>query len=134
MNDYAKPIRAGLTAAVMSGAPSTAFTLVEGGDLRVSTRAVSSIASDDPARQLLVGAGAHLAISLGWAAVLARLLPRRHPIIEGVLAGAGIAALDLGLIGRRLPVIRGLPQGRQWADHLAYGVTVTLVLGRRDGG
>jgi hypothetical protein len=49
-----------------------------------------------------------------------------------------IAALDLTLIGRRIPSIRTLPQGRQWADHAAYGLTVGLVLrarrSRRGGG
>jgi hypothetical protein len=41
-----------------------------------------------------------------------------------------IAALDLTLIGRRIPSIRTLPQG-QWADHAAYGLTVGLVLRAR---
>jgi hypothetical protein len=47
------------------------------------------------------------------------------------VAGLGIAALDLGVIGRRIPAIRALPQGRQWADHVAFGLTVGIVLRRR---
>jgi hypothetical protein len=87
--------------------------------------------SADPSRQLPAGALLHVAISLGWAAVLSRLLPRRRRVVEGLLAGAVIAALDLGTIGRRIPQIRALPQGPQWADHLAYGVTVSTVLDHR---
>ena len=45
-----------------------------------------------------------------------------------------IAALDLAVIGRRIPAIRALPQGRQWADHVAYGLTVGLVLRARRSG
>lgn len=131
MNDYAKTIGAGLVAAVVSGAPSTACTLAEGGDVLGSTRAVGAVATDDPSSQVVLGGAAHLTISVAWAAVLAGLLPRRRPVLEGLAAGAAIAALDLGVVARRLPTIRALPQGRQWADHLAYGVTVALLLGRR---
>ena len=45
-------------------------------------------------------------------------------------AGLGIAALDLGVIGRRIPAIRALPQKRQWADHIAYGLSVSFLLNR----
>ena len=80
---------------------------------------------------LAVATPVHLALSLGWAAVLARTLPRGREPLWGAVAGLGIAALDLGVIGRRIPAIRGLPQGRQWADHVAYGLTVGLVLRTR---
>ena len=73
----------------------------------------------------------HLALSLGWAVVLERALPRGREPLGGVLGGLAIAALDLELIGRRLPRIRALPQGRQWADHVAYGLAVGAVLARR---
>jgi hypothetical protein len=73
----------------------------------------------------------HLALSLGWAAVLDRTLPRGAEPLTGTLAGLAIAALDLGVVGRRLPAIRTLPQGRQWADHLAYGLAVGVVLQAR---
>jgi hypothetical protein len=36
------------------------------------------------------------------------------------------------VIGRRIPAIQALSQGRQWADHVAYGLTVGLVLRARD--
>jgi hypothetical protein len=59
---------------------------------------------------------------------MAAAMPRRAEPAWGLVGGLAIAALDLGLIGRRLPTIRALPQGRQWADHAAYGLTVGLVL------
>jgi hypothetical protein len=74
----------------------------------------------------------HLALSLGWAAVLAPLLPRGAEV-PGAIAGAlAIAALDLRVIApRRYPAVRALPQGRQWADHVAYGAAVGAMLARR---
>jgi hypothetical protein len=51
--------------------------------------------------------------------------------VWGALAGLGIAALDLGLIGRRFPRVRALPQLPQVADHVAYGATVGAVLALR---
>jgi hypothetical protein len=77
----------------------------------------------------------HLALSLGWAGVMVVALPRRAEPAWAVVAGLAIAALDLSVIGRRIPAIRTLPQGRQWADHVAYGLAVRLVLQtRRSGG
>ena len=73
----------------------------------------------------------HLALSLGWAGVMAAVLPRRAEPAWGAVAGLGIAALDLSVIGRRIPAIRALPQGRQWADHVAYGLSVGIVLRAR---
>lgn len=80
---------------------------------------------------LLAAAPVHLALSLGWAGVLAAALPQRAEPAWGVVAGLGIAAIDLTVIGRHFPPIRALPQGRQWADHVAYGLTVGLVLRAR---
>jgi len=70
----------------------------------------------------------HLALSLGWAQVLAALVPRRRPLLGSVVGGLAIAALDLGVVGRRFPRIRALPQPPQWLDHVAYGATVGAVL------
>jgi hypothetical protein len=44
---------------------------------------------------------AHAALSLGWALVLAACLPRRQTLAWAVPAGLAIAALDLGVVGRR---------------------------------
>jgi hypothetical protein len=118
---------------VLSGAPSTAWTLATGGDLLASTEAAGTLLVDAGAsrpRLLLAGAVAHGALSLGWAVVLARVLPRRHPVRAGVVAGLVIAAVDLGVVGRRVPAVRGLAPLPQIADHIAYGVVVATVLAR----
>lgn len=60
--------------------------------------------------------------------MLARLLPRGHEPAWGAAAGLAIAALDLGLIGRRVPAVAALPQAPQWADHVAFGAAVGAVL------
>jgi hypothetical protein len=73
----------------------------------------------------------HLGLSVGWALALERVLPRGREPLGGLLGGLAIAALDLEVLGRRLPRIRALPQGRQWADHAAYGLTVGVMLARR---
>jgi len=83
---------------------------------------------------LVAAVPVHLALSLGWAGVMAAALPHRAEPAWGVVAGLGIAALDLLVIGRRIPAIRALPQGRQWADHVAYGLGVGLVLRIRRSG
>ena len=84
---------------------------------------------------VVVAVPVHLTLSLGWAAVMAAVLPCRAEPAWGVVAGLAIAILDLSVIGRRIPAIRALPQGRQWADHVAYGLGVGLVLRtRRSGG
>ena len=80
---------------------------------------------------LAAAAPVHLAISIGWAAVMATALPRGREPAWGVVGAMAIATLDLALIGRRIPSIRTLPQGRQWADHVAYGLSVGLVLRAR---
>ena len=73
----------------------------------------------------------HVTLSLGWALALAVALPEKRTTELGALAGLGIAALDLGAIGRRYPRIRALPLLPQIADHLAYGATAGAVIGRR---
>ena len=63
--------------------------------------------------------------------MLAAALPRRHTLSWSAAAGLAIAALDLGVIGRRYPRIRALPLAPQVLDHLAYASTVACVLSRR---
>jgi hypothetical protein len=127
-------VRAGLAAALVSGAPSTAIALARREDPLEGARAAGTLLLPRETRTLplLVAATpVHLALSLGWAVVLERALPRGREPLGGVFGGLAIAALDLGVIGRRLPRIRDLPQPRQWADHAAYGFTVGVVLARR---
>jgi hypothetical protein len=80
---------------------------------------------------LAAGAPVHLALSLGWAGVLAAVLPPRDEPAFAVLGGLAIAGLDLAVLGRLFPPIRALPQGRQWADHAAFGLAVGAVLQNR---
>jgi hypothetical protein len=132
--DVNRALEAGLVAAAVSGAPSTLITLARGEDVLVGARAAGTLLLPREQRTLPLLAAAvpvHLALSLGWAVVLDRALPRRREPLTGILGGLAIAALDLGLIGRRLPAIRGLPQARQWADHAAYGLAVGGVLAHR---
>jgi hypothetical protein len=122
---------AGLAGAALAGVPSTVWAVVRGEDVLDGARAAGAIVLPHERRTPLLLAAAvpvHLALSLGWAGVLATALPRRAEAVWGVVAGLCIAALDLGVIGRHIPAIRALPQGRQWADHAAYGLTVGVAL------
>jgi hypothetical protein len=130
-------VAAGLVGAACSGIPSTAWSLARGDDVLDGARAAGAIVLPHERRTavlLLAASPVHLALSLGWAAVLAVTLPHRAEPAWGAVAGLGIAALDLSLVGRRISSIRALPQGRQWADHVAFGVAVGLVLQKRRSG
>jgi hypothetical protein len=124
-------LSAGLVAAVASGIPSTTWTLLHGGDVLEGARAAGTLlaprAGSTPVL-LAAAVPAHLGLSLGWAAVLAAVLPRGREPLYGPLAGVAIAAFDLVVIGRRFPAIRALPQPPQWADHIAYGLAVGVAL------
>lgn len=114
---------AGLLAGALSGLPST---VLDRHPIAASRAAGTLLGAPTLPRAAL----AHALLSLGWAAVLARVLPRRPALWHGALAGLGIAALDLGIVGRRFPAVRALRTGPQVADHLAYGITVAAVLRR----
>jgi hypothetical protein len=125
---------AGLTAAVVSALPSSIIALASGMDPFQATLAAGSIVlPHETRRHRLVAAAVpvHLALSLGWASVLSRTLPRRRTAVAGAFAGLGIAVLDLGVVGRRFRRIRALPLLPQLADHVTYGATVGWVLARR---
>ena len=129
-------LAAGLAGAVLSGMPSTLVTLARREPLLDGVRAAGSLLVRDPragdAALLAAAVPAHLALSFGWAAVLAQLVPRGAELPGGVLGGLAIAALDLGVIAPLCaPRVRALPQGRQWADHVAFGLAVGVVLRRR---
>jgi hypothetical protein len=133
MREMRDGLLAGGVAAVVSGGPSTAHALLTGRDPLEATLAAGSMLLPGETRRerlLIAAVPVHLAISLGWGVVLAGILPRRPSIARGAFAGLAIAAFDLGLIGGRFPQVRGLPLGPQLADHLAYGVTVAVVLRR----
>ena len=127
-------LAAGAVAGVFSGAPSTLHALVTGRDPLAAAEAAGNLllpAASSRTRLLLAGAAAHAALSLAWGSVLAVALPRhRTGVAWGAAAGLAIAALDLGVVGRRFPLIRALPAGPQVADHLAFGAVAGAVLGR----
>jgi hypothetical protein len=127
-------LSAGLAGAACSALPSTVWSLVRGDDLLEGGRAAGAMLLPNERRTAVLLATAvpvHLAISIGWAAVMAAALPRGGEPAWGVVGGMAIATLDLALIGRRIRSIEALPQGRQWADHAAYGLAVGLVLRAR---
>jgi hypothetical protein len=124
-------LAAGRAGAVVSGLPSTLWTLLEGGDPLEGGRALGQVLLPRERRTpvlLAAGAPVHLALSLGWAGVLGAVLPPRGEPALATVAGLGIAALDLVLLGRFFGPIAALPQGRQWADHVAFGLSVGVVL------
>ena len=134
MRGYEDGLTAGFVAAILSGLPSTFWSLAARRDPLEATIAAGSLLLPSERRRALLVAAAvpvHLSLSLGWALVLARVLPRGRETTAGAVAGLGIAALDLGVIGRRFPRIRALPLLPQVADHLAFGATVGYVLDRR---
>ncbi|HEY7594454.1 MAG TPA: hypothetical protein VH969_14985 [Actinophytocola sp.] len=119
-------VKAGLVAAVLSGAPSTVHALVTGQDPLAATRAAGAMLLPREQRAIPLLAAAvpvHLALSLGWGVVLAAVLPRRHTTAWGAAAGLAIAALDLRVPGRRTARIRELRMKPQVADHVTFGIT-----------
>jgi len=134
-------VAVGAVAGVLSGAPSTVHALVTGADPLAAIRAAGNLllpADARPAALLAAGAVAHVALSLGWGTVLAVAVRRCpiSPLAAGLVGGAAIAAVDLGLAahgpaGRRWPLIRALPVGPQVADHLAFGAIAGAVLAAR---
>jgi hypothetical protein len=124
---------AGAVAALPSGLPSTLHALLTGRDPLEATAAAGTLLLPREGRTPVLVAAAvpvHLALSLGWGVVLARTL-RRPTVARGVAARLAIAALDLGIVGRRFPRIRALPLLPQLADHAAYGAVAAAVLRRR---
>jgi hypothetical protein len=118
----------------VSGAPSTVHAVVSGRSPLAALRAAAALASGrrrvSGVAELGAGLAVHAAISLAWATVLGAVLPRRRMVLWGALAGAGIAALDLGVIGRHVRPIAELPTAPQVADHVVFGATVGLALSR----
>jgi hypothetical protein len=107
-------VAAGLAGAACSAIPSTVWSLVRGEDVLEGGRAAGAMLLRHERRTgvlLAIAAPVHLAISLGWAAVMAAALPRGGEPVRGVVGGIAIATLDLALIGRRIPSIKTLPQG-----------------------
>ena len=130
-------MKAGLVAAAVSGAPSTAYAVVAGRDPFEATKAAGTLLVGERAptwAQIVAAVPVHLALSLGWAAVLERALPRERRVLWGAAGGLAIAALDLGVVGRRFGAIRALPLVPQVEDHVLFGAVVGAVSDRGRSG
>jgi hypothetical protein len=141
MTDHRPVLRdgaiAGALASIVSGAPSTLHALLTRADPLEATLAAGTILLPDerrPSRLLLAAVPTHVGMSLGWGIALAAVLPRRHTVAAGALAGALIATLDLGIVGRAFPRLSALPAPAQLADHVAFGAVVGAVVARRRAG
>lgn len=135
-----RPVRDGLVAAsvagILSGAPSTIHARLTGRSVWEASAAAGRLALPPTAskrRLVRAGGAVHSAISAGWGVALAYALPRGREVEAGALAGLAIAALDLGLVGRRVEEIRALPLAPQVADHVAFGAVAGWVISRRRG-
>jgi hypothetical protein len=118
--------KAGAVAWALSGAPSTLIAAIRRDDLLGPSIAAGTLL---PGRRDRPGFAAGIA---AWTPLVAAATARsRHPALAGALAGAAIAALDLGVIGRRYPAIAALSQPPQWADHVAFGAIVGWLAARR---
>jgi hypothetical protein len=127
-------VAAAAAAALLSGIPSTAYALAAGRDPLEATLAAGSIVLPRETRRVplvLAAVPVHAVVSLGWAVVLARVLPARRTALAGALVGLAIAAVDLGTVGGGVPRVRALPLLPQLADHAAFGAVVGAVLARR---
>ena len=96
-----------------------------------ATRAAGAmLISSTPSNSYLFFAAAvvHAAVTLFWSVVLSWLLPRKRTTLWAVVALAGVAVLDLRVIGRFFEEIYALPFWPQFADHLAFGATLGAVL------
>lgn len=115
---------AALTAAVGSGVPSTVHALATGRSVLASTRSAGTLLGRP---SLARGVVAHVAISIGWTAVLLALLPRRGTVGAGAAAGLAIGVGDMAIADRHFPAIAALPRLPQLADHALFGMLVGAV-------
>jgi hypothetical protein len=121
-------IVAGAVGGMVSGVPSTLHAVARGSDPLAATRAAGSLLGRPGIGR---GVVAHAALSLGWGVALASLgRPESlgRAVGRGALAGAGIAAFDLGLVGRYVPEIEALATTPQVLDHLVFGAVVCAVV------
>ena len=127
-----------LLAATLSGLPSTLHALVTERSLiaavryvRDTTRAVGTLIP--PGRPGFGrGLAVHLAVSMLCGEALAWTLPRGHSLPWGASAGLAIGVLNVGVIGRWFPAIRGLPFGPQLADNVMFGIVFAVALDQQD--
>jgi hypothetical protein len=125
---------AGSCAALLSGIPSTLHAWFTGADVMEATRAAGAMlipASSGDRELVLAAALVHIAVSAFWTAILVPVLPPRHTAAWAILALAGVAVLDLRVIGQLFPEILALDFWPQLADHLAFGAVLGGVIAYR---
>jgi hypothetical protein len=128
-------LAAGWTATLVGGTPSTLYAFATGADPMEATRAAGAMlipASSGTVELVLAAALVHVSVSFFWAAILVRILPRRHIMMWASAAAALIGLVDLRLIAPVFfPEVAGLPLAPQMADHLMWGASLGWVLARR---
>jgi hypothetical protein len=124
-HDTTDVLAAAAVAGALSGVPSTVHAVLTGRSPLAAARAAGELLGRPG---LARGTLAHAVLSIAWAFVLARRLPRRRAALWGGVAGAAIAALDLAIARRRFPTVAALPTAPQVGDHVAFGALVGLVL------
>jgi hypothetical protein len=119
-------------ATLFSGIPSTAWSLLTGGDPLEAARAAGAMlmpSETDTTRLLLAAAVVHSLVSLFWAAVVVLLLPRRRVVLWASLAALAIGVLDLRVLAPAFfPAVAALDYWPQMADHLAWGLLLGAML------
>jgi hypothetical protein len=121
-------------ATLLSGIPSTLYALITGRDPLEATRAAAAMLPFT--RNFFLNAVlVHCSVSLFWALVLWRVLPRRHAAAWATAAAALIGIVDLRLMAPRFfPEVAALEFWPQMADHLAWGLCFGLAVQKRIGG
>lgn len=129
-----------LVSTVFSGLPSTLHALVTGADALEATRAAGAMllpGVTDALTLVTAAAIVHSSVSLFWAVLFVRLLPRRYTAAWAAAGSAAVALLDLRVIAPLLfPSVAALPFWPQFADHLMWGAllggTLQVRLARAD--
>ena len=126
---------AGSAATLLSGLPSTLYAFSRNEDISEAMRAAGAMLIP-PGSSLLelfeAAAVVHVAVSFFWAALLVRLLPRRHVVLAAIAAAIAIGVLDLRVIAPLLfPEVARLAFWPQMADHVMWGATLGVALAWR---
>ena len=125
---------AGLAAWPCSELPSAAHARWSGASWRRTDEAAGNLLlRDDDAPDVLrrVGTALRVATAVNWGVVLSRWLDRRHPVLHGAAAGAGLFVFQYGALGRRRPLVGALPALPQLADQVVFGAVAGAVLSSR---
>jgi hypothetical protein len=130
-------VEATVLAATLSGVPSTLHAFIKGRGLRSAAvyvyDATCAAGTLVPPGRPGFGRGVlvHVAISMLCGEGLARTLPVDHSVEWGAAAGLMIGVVNVGVIGRWFPAIRGLPLVPQLVDNMTFGAVFAAMLDHR---